>query len=253
MKIIIIEDERLTAADLSATLTTIDPTIEIVKIIKSVAEGLSYFTQKIEVDLIFSDIRLGDGLSFEILSPLQIPVVFCTAYDEYALSAFKANGIDYILKPFTEKEVRKSLEKFKQLTGNQEETIKQQYAALTEIFKFSPPKPASLLIRHRDMIIPIKFEQFALFYLENNVVNAVTFDGETYHPSKSLDELEQIAGNTFFRVNRQYLIHRNAVKHASNILSRKLSISVNVPHDADILISREKSPQFLKWLSGEEL
>lgn len=251
MKIIIIEDERLTAADLQATITTIDSTIEVVKIIKSVAEGTSFFEQNKEVDLIFSDIRLGDGLSFEILSKLQVPVVFCTAYDEYALTAFKANGIDYILKPFTEKEVSQAIEKFKQLKGDQTENIRQQYAALTEIFKRSSSNPTSLLIRHRDMIIPIKFEQFALFYLENNIVNAITFDGENYQPSKSLDELEQIAGDTFFRVNRQYLIQRNAVKHASNILSRKLSISVNVYHDADILISREKSPQFLRWLSGE--
>lgn len=251
MKIVIIEDERLTAADLQATIITIDATIEIIQIIKSVAEGISFFTQNKEVDLIFSDIRLGDGLSFEILSKLKVPVVFCTAYDEYALTAFKANGIDYILKPFTEKEVHQAIEKFKQLKGDPSENIQKQYAALAEIFKHSTSKPASLLIRHRDMIIPIKFEQFALFYLENNIVNAITFDGETYQPSKSLDELEQVAGDTFFRVNRQYLIQRNAVKHASNILSRKLSISVNVPHNADILISREKSPQFLRWLTGE--
>ncbi|QES88450.1 LytR/AlgR family response regulator transcription factor [Rhizosphaericola mali] len=251
MNIIIIEDERLTAADLQATIESIDNSLVVVKIIKSIEEGIFYFKKHVEVDLIFSDIRLGDGLSFEILGPLQIPVIFCTAYDEYALTAFKANGIDYILKPFTDKEVRLAIDKFKQLKGNQTENIQQQYEALSEIFKYSAPKPASLLIRLRDKIIPIKFEQFALFYLENNIVNAVTFDSETYHPSKTLDELEQMAGDAFFRVNRQYLIHRNVVKHASNILSRKLSISINIPHAADILISREKSPQFLKWLSGD--
>lgn len=251
MRIAIIEDERITASDLSATLLNIDNTIEVVKIIKSVKEGMAFFAQDQEIDLIYSDIRLGDGLSFDILSKLQIPVVFCTAHDEYALSAFKANGIDYILKPFTENAVRLSFDKFMQLKGKPNDLLKKQYAALADLFRYTSPKPASLLIHHRNLIIPIKFEEFALFYLEHNAVHAITFAGQNYHPNKSLDELEQIAGSSFFRANRQYLVHRNAVTHASNILSRKLSISVNISHHMEILISREKAPQFLKWLSGE--
>lgn len=251
MKIIIIEDERLTANDLAQTLIAIDSEIEIVTILKSVAEGKKYFSQNPLPDLIFSDIRLGDGLSFEILEPLKIPVVFCTAYDEYALNAFQVNGIDYILKPFTEKDVRQSLSKLQTIKGDSTDNVIKQYEALTHIFKNTTTKSSSLLIRHRDMIIPIRYEDIALFFLDNNIVKAITFQEEQYYPSKSLDELEQLAGDNFFRVNRQYLVNREAVAHASNVLSRKLSISLKIKHAEDILISREKSPQFLKWLSGE--
>ncbi|MDR1503870.1 MAG: response regulator, partial [Prevotella sp.] len=150
MKIIIIEDERITAADLEQTLKQIDPSLEVAIIIRSVREGLEYFSKNEKPDLIFSDIRLGDGLSFEILNGLQIPVIFCTAYDEYALNAFNANGIGYILKPFTEDSVREALQKYKNLTGVGQQEVFRQYEALKNMFSItSKPKVSSLLVNHK--------------------------------------------------------------------------------------------------------
>ncbi|GGH12181.1 response regulator transcription factor [Sphingobacterium alkalisoli] len=254
MKIIIIEDERITAADLQQTLKQIDPSIEVTSIIHSVREGLAYFSENKKPDLIFSDIRLGDGLSFEIINVLQVPVIFCTAYDEYALNAFNANGIAYILKPFTEDSVREAIVKYRNLVGTgQQEIIAKQYEALTNMFPlFSKPKISSLLVHHKDIVLPIRMIDVAMVYLKNNLVYLCTFDERTYYPNKGLDELEQLMGEQFFRVNRQYLVNRKAVTHASSLLSRKMSLAVSVPHDEIITISREKSPQFLKWLQESE-
>lgn len=253
MKIVIIEDERLTATDLQQTLKQIDPSLEIISIIHSVKEGLVYFSENEKPDLIFSDIRLGDGLSFEILNELQIPVIFCTAYDEYALNAFNANGIGYILKPFTEDSVKEALLKYKKLVGTGQQEIVRQYEALKNMFSFATkPKISSLLIHHKDIVLPIRIVDVAMVYLKNNIVHICTFDLKFYYPNKSLDELEQLMGEQFFRVNRQYLVNRKAVTHASSLLSRKVSLSISVPHDEMITISREKAPQFLKWLQAIE-
>lgn len=253
MKVAIIEDERITAVDLQQTLQQIDPSIEVTAIIRSVKEGLAYFGSNEKPDIIFSDIRLGDGLSFEILSKVQVPVIFCTAYDEYALNAFNANGIGYILKPFTEDSVREAVQKYKNLIGVGRKEVFRQYEALKDMFSsISKSKVSSLLVSYKDMVMPIRILDIALFYLKNNIVYLYTFDKKTYHPNKSLDELEQLVGEQFFRVNRQYLINRKSITHVSSLLSRKMSLSLSVPHNEIITISREKSSQLLKWLQGTE-
>lgn len=253
MKIVIIEDERITAADLQQTLLQIDPALKIEKIVRSVKDGLEYFSTSEKPDLIFSDIRLGDGLSFEILEGLNVPVIFCTAYDEYALHAFNSYGIGYILKPFTEASVKEALLKYKNLMGNSQNEVFTQYEALKILLSNAPkPKATSLLINYKDRVLPIRIFDIALLYLQDNIIHLKTFDKKIYYPNKSLDELEELLGEPFFRVNRQYLVHRKAVVHASSLLSRKMSLTISVPHEEIITISREKSPQFLRWLQESE-
>ncbi|MGF7025032.1 LytR/AlgR family response regulator transcription factor [Sphingobacterium sp. HSC-15S19] len=251
MKIVIIEDERLTATDLQQTLKQIDNSLEISIIIRSVKEGLEYFSKMEKPDLVFSDIRLGDGLSFEILKHLQVPVIFCTAYDEYALNAFNANGIGYILKPFTEDLVREALQKYKNLVGGEQEILR-QYEALKTMFSDAPKKVSSILVNQKDMVIPIRVIDIAMFFLKDNLVQFSTFDKKKYFANKSMDELEQLVGESFFRVNRQYLVNRKAILHASSLLSRKMSLTISISHDDVITISREKSSQFLKWLQEND-
>lgn len=250
MKIVIIEDERITAKDLEETLIAIDSTIEIMAIIKSVKEGLDFFNNHVKPTLIFSDIRLGDGLSFEILKQVNVPVIFCTAYDEYALHAFQVNGIGYVLKPFTEASVATALAKYKALTCANETEIGRQYEKLKDIFETARPKVSSLLINYKDTVIPIRIADIALFCLKNEVLTLYTFDNKRYYPNMSLDELEELIGELFFRANRQYLVNRSAIIQASSLLSRKMSIHVSIMHDDIITISREKSPQFLRWLQA---
>ena len=253
MRIVIIEDEKLTADDLAETIVQAGSENEIIAILQSVEEALSYFRSNPAPELIFSDIQLGDGLSFEVFSALQMntPVIFCTAFDEYALNAFKANGIDYLLKPFTLTSVQAALTKFHHLRNaapTQNETYFQSF--IKEITTQYQPRQSAILVYYKDMILPVKVDDIALFYVENEITHLLTFENKVYYPKSNLDELEKITGSQFFRANRQCLLNRRSVVNASSYLSRKLSVAVSVPFNDIITVSKEKTPQFLSWLSG---
>jgi DNA-binding LytR/AlgR family response regulator len=247
MKLVIIEDEKLTARDLARTIKQSFPEANIIDFITTVREGIDYFSDEPQVDLIFSDIQLGDGLSFEIFSKVEIdiPVIFCTAYDEYALDAFKANGIDYILKPFDTQAVATAINKYITFTGK-----RTSYKALEEIFiNRKVSEPGAVLVFQKDKIFPVAIDTIAFFYLKNGIVYLTCFDKKTFPLNKNMEELSKLTAPLFFRANRQYLIHRKAVQDASSYLSRKLSVTLSVPVPETITISREKVSQFLEWLT----
>ena len=251
MRIVIIEDEKITARDLAQTIEQLFPHAEIEKQLTTVKEGIGYFTHTNTADLIFSDIQLGDGLSFEIFSKVEIdvPVIFCTAFDEYALHAFKANGIDYILKPFTTEAVAAAVNKYLAFTGKTGNTPF-PYSQLEQLFAAKRSvEPGAVLVYQKDKILPIALNRVAFFYLKNGVVNLTTFDKKSYLINKNMEELSTIAEPLFFRANRQFLVNRKAVLDASNYLSRKLSVSLSVPTQETITVSREKITQFLDWLT----
>ncbi len=253
MKIVIIEDEEVIADELEQNITKlIDQPVDIVKL-SSVKMAIAYFRNNNSPDLIFSDIQLGDGLSFEIFvaEPVSVPIIFCTAYDEYALDAFKANGIDYILKPFTAKMLDKAIQKYLQLKKVLSADQTPQYEALMQLLAGKEvQKTASVLVYHQDKIIPVNLDDIAIFYLSNEVTHLLTFSGKTYYPNKNLDELERLAGNSFFRANRQYLVCRKAITDVSNFFSRKLSLNLKVPLEEKVIVSKGKAPQFLSWLAN---
>jgi len=252
MEIVIIEDEKLTAKDLAATIRSVEPGALITASLSSVKEAISYFKKDNHVDLVFSDIQLGDGLIFEIFKEVHVnaPIIFCTAYDEYAVNAFKTNGIDYILKPFNTKTIEEAFTKYRSLlkilTHN---TL--QYEKIAQILMDNiSGQTTSLLVHYQDKILPIKIDDIAVFYIEYEVTHLLTFDRRSFSTEKNLEELEQITGKGFFRVNRQCLVNRNAVADASRYFSRKLSVNLVLPFKETITISKEKTPQFLNWLSG---
>ncbi|MBN2664507.1 MAG: response regulator transcription factor [Bacteroidales bacterium] len=251
MKIVIIEDEQFTVDDLSETLQKIDENITISAILKSVKEAIAYFENNEKPDLIFCDIQLGDGLSFDIFKKIRIstPIIFCTAFDEYALQAFKTNGIDYILKPFSKKTLEESLSKFNTLK-NVFSKDTAFYETITNLLENkNKSKQTSILVYQKDNIIPIKIDKISLFFIKNEITHLQTFTNEKYTINKSLDDLEIIAGKDFFRVNRQFLVNRKAIKTASQYFSRKLLVNLTVPFNEQIIISKEKSTAFIDWLS----
>lgn len=252
MKIVIIEDEIWTAEDLADTILQAEPESEIVEILGSVKEAISYFKTNEAPDVIFSDIQLGDGLSFDIYSQIQIPtpIIFCTAFDEYALNAFKANGIDYLLKPFTLESVSAALGKLHNLRQPTSSNENHLQTLIQEITSKYQSKPSAILVYLKDAILPIKVEDIALVYVQNEISHLLTFDNKIYYPGTNLDEIEKSLGNDFFRANRQILLNRKTIVKASSHLSRKLSVSVNVPFRDLITVSKMKTPQFLSWLSG---
>ncbi|HLU17216.1 MAG TPA: LytTR family DNA-binding domain-containing protein [Edaphocola sp.] len=255
MNIIIVEDERITAEDLKDIIAEVAPECKVQKTLHSVKEAIDYFRNSPAPDLIFSDIQLGDGLSFEIYEELGMgtPVIFCTAYDEYALSAFKANGIHYILKPFNSNTIAEAIEKFKRLTATSD--AMGDFRSLSKMLAAAlQPQPAvskgSILVYQQDKVIPIKIKDIALFYIKNDLTHLVTFEQKTYYINKSLDEVQQLCGADFYRANRQFILNRDAVKEVTQTLSRRVSVHLKFPFAEEVLVSKEKMSDFLTWLKG---
>jgi two-component system, LytTR family, response regulator LytT len=252
MKIVIIEDEKLTADDLVETIIKIVPDAKIISVLHSVSTAISWFLKNEDPDLIFSDIQLGDGLSFEIFKKISTtaPVIFCTAYDEYALKAFDANGIDYILKPFDESTIEAAFNKYNNLKNK----FSENGPTLDKIIRLFENKKkhtqSSILVYHKDKIVPVRLEDIALFYIENENTHLITFDQKSYTINKTIEEMEKISSIDFFRVNRQFLVNRMAVKEASQYFARKLSLTLTIPFNETITVSKLKVPEFLNWLSA---
>lgn len=251
MKVVIIEDERLTAKDLAKTITSIEPDIEIVALLSSVEEAIDYLGKEQSIDLIFSDIELGDGLSFEIFEKLntKIPVIFCTAYDKYSLEAFKTVGIDYILKPFSKTSVEKTLAKYENLKRQLSPPTENYANVLATLKNQLFQKTPSVIIHHGDKIIPVSGADIALFYVEDDYTFAYTFDQKKHIINQNLESLEKSFSPTFFRANRQYLVNRKAVKDAAHSFNRKMLVNLTIPFKEQILVGKLKTTAFLDWLT----
>jgi DNA-binding LytR/AlgR family response regulator len=269
MNIIIIEDETPIAEDLTATLRSIDAEIQILAVISSVKKGIACLeraeNQK-KIHLIFSDIQLNDGLSFEIFRKfsLQIPIIFCTAYDEYALKAFEANGIDYILKPFSKQSITKALQKYKALknsfandTPNQSEnseTMTNNFAQFMKLMEQKTHKKTeSILVRTGDKIIPLSLESIAFFYVEERYTFAFTLDQKRHIVSQTLEQLEDLCNSNdtpYYRTNRQFLVNRKAIKDVSQYFNRKLLVNLPFSFAERITINKTKTTDFLHWLEN---
>lgn len=253
MKVVIIEDEQFTAEDLASVITELRDNYEVVKILSSISEAKKYFLQHNDFNLIFSDIHLGDGLSFEIFKsiPLRSPVIFCTAYDNYAIEAFKANGIDYVLKPVNRKNILEAIEKFERLST----PVKEGNPVMTELLElfkhksFEKASP-SILVHQKDKIIPIKMEEIAVLFTRNEITSILDFNGKVYSISETLEEIELLERLDFFRANRQFIVNRKAVKDVSQHFARKLVLNLSIPFTEQILVSKEKTPLLLKWLKN---
>ena len=247
MKIVIIEDEPLTARDLEACIRAAEPGAEVVAVLGSVGEAMEFFRENTLPDLIFSDIQLGDGLSFSIFAGFKqtVPVIFCTAYDAYALEAFKAAGIDYILKPFSAKTIAGALAKYQTLTGR-------STGMLTELAALfgSPAGRRAVLVYHKEKIVPVNVGDIALCYLKADIVTLVTFAKQQYTVHKTLEEIEKIAGAGFYRVNRQCLVNREAIRDVSQDLGRRLLVNLLVPCEEKVTVGRARVTHFLEWLAG---
>jgi two-component system, LytTR family, response regulator LytT len=252
LKVVIIEDEKHTAIDLSDTLLSLDSSIEIVTILSSVEQAVLFFKEANDIDLIFSDIQLPDGLSFNIFKAvnIKVPVIFCTAFNKYALEAFDVNGIDYLLKPFNNESVAKALDKYRSLKSNFAPPEGDLDKLIHRLEKTISRKPNSIIVYQGDKIFPVEISQIALFYLEDSYVFAYTFHSQRYILSQSLDEIEDLYGISFFRANRQFLVNRSAVKDASRYFNRKVLVNLKIDFPKQILIGKLKTTPFLEWLAN---
>jgi len=248
MKILIIEDERPAAQRLVRLLKEAEPDALILDILGSVEESVNWLMQNPAPDLIFVDIQLEDGISFEIFEkhPVQTPVIFTTAYDEYALRAFKLNSVDYLLKPVSEEELTKALAKYKMVHTQSPDSTRWE-KVLSQIM---PPTKERFLIRIGEKYRSVPVSEIICFYLSERCTFALTGAGKSYPLDYSLEKIEHIVDpGTFFRVNRNYIINIHAIKDVLIYSANRLKITLTqMPLEEDILVSRERVADFKEWM-----
>ncbi|HMG67850.1 MAG TPA: LytTR family DNA-binding domain-containing protein [Chitinophagaceae bacterium] len=244
---IIIEDEKSASENLIHTLTNVDTDVHVMAQLSSVKESIDYFSREQKADLIFCDVQLEDGLSFEIFTKVEIriPVIFITGYDQFVMNAFEYNGIDYLLKPVSEDELQKSIIKYRRLEkhfGNQ--------PSLNNLVQYVSRKKTRLIVKKGMENISLRLEDVVLFFTENKMVYVVDKCGKKYISDKNLGELEEDLDNSiFFRVNRQYIVNINYIKGFKSYEKVKLQLDLVLPElNYSIIISQETAPAFRKWM-----
>lgn len=252
MKVIIIEDEPLMANELEFEVKKVDQSITIAGKFGSVKDTLNHLSRNGLPDLFFSDVQLTDGLSFEIFSQINshVPVIFCTAFNDYALEAFKCNGVDYLLKPLASEEIKATIDKYQrrlhhQLRGNMfsQDVMGSSIRDLDSTNK-------SLIVHQGQKIFPVKYSDIRMLYLKNGITYLITNQGKKFMVNRSLDRMEETLGSGFYRANRQVLIHRDAIGYIDSYYARKLLITPLYKVDLDIVVSKANSPHFLSWLEA---
>ncbi|TAK40434.1 MAG: response regulator transcription factor [Saprospiraceae bacterium] len=252
MEILIVEDEPLTAIDLANTIKEVEPAAQIIKMTDSIEATVSYLKNKPHIDLAFFDIQLADGLSFEIFkeTELRCPVIFCTAFDEYALLAFQTNGVEYILKPFDEKSVGRAMEKVKSLANFYHKGNPDLEKIAKVMEQLQPSKKNNFLVNFQGKFFPISVKDIAFFTVLGDTTWLYTFKEESFYVPHSLEELESMLDERqFYRANRQYLINFAAVHHVENDFARKLSLKLSIRTPDAVIISKAKATDFLRWMN----
>ena len=251
MKALIIEDEVLAAQSLQKLVSEVAPDIEIIGMLQSIEESVAWFNENPMPDLVFMDIHLADGSSFAIFEQVQItcPVIFTTAYDEYALKAFEVSSIDYLLKPINRNDLTRAMNKFNTLVGEKLNNSEAIDALLRQIGMKKSYK-SCFLVPERDKLIPLATANIAYFYIDTKTVKAVALDEHTYYMSQTLDDIMlQLNPDDFFRANRQFIVSRKAIKDLTIWFGNKLSLNLIVKIPEEIIISKAKVSEFKNWFS----
>lgn len=257
MTTLLIEDERLAASHLQNLLRK-HPAVQVVAVVPSVATGTEWLRQHPAPDLIFADIQLEDGLSFEIFDavPVRAPLIFTTSFNEYALKAFELLSVDYLLKPIQAKDLARALEKhaywLPQGPAPQPDSEAQLLKMQQLLAQFAPNLPSyrqRFLITAGEQLLPVAVEDIAYFYTLNEVIYLVRHDGRKFPLEHNLEKLESLFDPAkFFRLNRQYLASLKAIGKIYNHFSGKLKIELLPSRPDEVLVSRERTPLFKRWL-----
>lgn len=251
MRTVIVEDEAIAAQSLRNLILEVDSQIEVVTVLETIEESVEWLSVNDMPDLLFMDIHLADGSSFAIFEQVDItcPVVFTTAYDEYALKAFEVNSIDYLLKPINKGDLSRALNKYKSLKGVADR--QQPFSSvLAQLGEMKRKYKTCFLIPERDKLIPLPVNNIAYVFIDTKMVKVVTLDNRTYYLSQTLDEIMgQLDPSMFFRANRQFIVSRNAIKDISIWFGSKLSLNMNVEVSEKIIVSKARVAEFKVWFS----
>lgn len=254
MNVLIIEDEVKAAKLLGKLIQITRPDAVIIAIHQSVSSAVEWLSKNEHPDIVFMDIQLADGLSFEIFEKVDItmPIIFCTAFNDYLLQAFKNNGIDYILKPFNQEDIQSAFEKVYSLKSYfQKNTlaVEEVLTALKSIVKEEAKN--NFLVYNQNSYVSIPTSSIAYFYKCLSGIYMVTDDKKKFLMNESLDELHrQVGKDNFYRINRQYLIAFKSVIEVQHYFDRKLIVKLTMATEDKLLVGREKVTEFLSWLAN---
>jgi DNA-binding LytR/AlgR family response regulator len=250
MKVLIVEDEPLSAEHLIRTLNKVDKNIQVVKTLDSISNTVKFLSQEFELDLIFLDIHIADGNSFEIFSKINIdvPIIFTTAFNEYAIKAFKLNSIDYLLKPIGFDDLNNAIAKYYKLKSSNQKTfhtekIENAISILIKNYK------SRFLVKLGETISSIKIEDISFFIAEDGITLLVNNEGKRYPVDYSMDALEAlISPDSFFRINRKVLVNINKIQQVHTYFNSRLKLAIKNLQEEESIVSRERVNDFKLWL-----
>lgn len=250
MNVLIIEDEAAAARRLTNMLREILPGVQVLDCLDSIEQSLNWLVSHPAPDLILMDIHLADGSSLEIFrhAAVQSPVIFITAYDQYALEAFKVHAVDYLLKPVKREELEQAISRvhrWKQMEGLNYDKLAQamQQGGWNKRF----------LIRTGQSFKVVELKEAAYFYTENKITFLNTFSGKRFALDFSLEKLEEmLPSEQYFRINRQFIVGIEAIREMYSVSKSRVKLALHPPCTQDTIVSTERSPVFKKWLTGEE-
>lgn len=251
MRAIIVEDEYYTARTLQGLLQKLEPDIEVLQVLQSVEECVEWFGANSEPDLAFMDIHLADTDVFTLFDRVSVtcPIIFTTAYEEYALKAFEVYSIDYILKPIVESDLKRALDKAKRAMGSTQEDRSSMLEDMIKALKETQEEYKShLLIPYRDKLLPLSVDKIIYIRAENKGAVIVTADGKENFIDYTLDRFaKQLSPHRFFRANRQYLVAHDAVESVSIWFGGKLTLNLIMPTPDKVVVSKAKNKEFKEW------
>lgn len=253
IKVLIIEDEHSTAMRLQKLIQEIDPEIEVLEILDSISDSVKWLNTNSHPDLIFQDIHLADGSGFEIYNQIKInvPVIFTTAYDQYAIDAFKINSVDYLLKPLKKPDLEAGLKKFSLLFQDKTESPT-DFTALAKLIK-KEDFQKRFVVRYGNTIKAIETEEIAYFYSDSGSIFFKTFENNSYPLDVSLDKLQPMVNpQKFYRINRQFLINFKAIKEMYGYSKSRVRIILEPECEYETIASTDRSSSFKKWLTGKQ-
>ena len=251
MKVVIIEDEHLTAQRLEGMLKKYDAQIEVLAELPSVAESIEWFKMNPDPDLVFMDIHLEDGQSFSIFDTLnlEVPVIFTTAYDEYMIKAFKVNSVDYLMKPLNYDELSQAIDKFKRLHTNEKGKDHQLETLLQSLQKKEPEYKSRFLVSIGSRLKTIEDEEVRYFYSADKITFLVTKDNQRFPIDYSLDKLALMLNpKDYFSINRQMTVKLSAINNIHVYAKGKIQLELNPPMKEDVFVSMDRVVEFKEWL-----
>ena len=249
MKIVIIEDEARAVGQLQRLLKACDFEHELLTVIDTVEDSLRWFQDNTLPDLVFMDIQLADGLSFEIFQKMDIeaPIIFTTAFDQYAIRAFKVNSVDYLLKPIQHDDLKKALDKFKKSNtpSPMDPAILRQ---LLGSFQTTPAREG-ILVKEGGGFFQVKVSELLYCYSEDSITFGVTL-GKRFIINETIDELfDSLDPNKFFRINRGQIVAKNSIEKIDSYFNHRVKLSITNSRDQEFIVSRPKTSDFKDWLN----